>query len=137
MSRTLVLVVCLTLAPAIANAEKVKPTPLPTPQAQCYDMQHCVDAAVPPIVVACRQGFECNVANERFAITANQAAERAIQIYRCDSKTFTKKSTCNTCFKKAKSLIKDKMVFGIFRGLLSYTNWNILQAQRGKCDSIQ
>ena len=119
-----------------AAATKATPTPAPTPQAACYQMQDCVDQAVSPIASACRAGVECNRDNDKFVITAGELAQRAIDHWKCDTKVFKTRGLCIRCYNKAKSAVRDRMGAFLFRGFMSFANWNIENSKDTRCNAM-
>lgn len=91
-------------------------TATPTPSA-CQSLQACVDSSVDQAVASCAASNpNCpSVTDDRFAVTATQLANRAINKFKCTDRK--RRSNCNLCYAKAKSVLRMRYDLALFHGI--------------------
>jgi hypothetical protein len=91
----------------------------------CQSVQTCVDAGVDTALSSCTtatpecdlNSFPTNKTSDRFAASAGDIADRAIELKKCETKT--KKFACNACYKSAQAPLKNRFFGKLFHGLLA------------------
>jgi hypothetical protein len=88
---------------------------------ECQTVQACVADQVPQIVSSCAQTTPTCISksNDRFALTADVLADRAVKRLKCDTKTFKTTRACNICFETAKLPLKSRYNGILFHGMLA------------------
>ena len=124
---SLVVVASAGVGPVVAQSVDPTPTVFPTATAQpkgplCPTTQACVSQQVPQVLQSCFAADpSCTLkSSDRFALTAEDLANRAIDARNCtDSKFLTSKKKCNVCYQRAKKPLSVRAAGFLFRGLVA------------------
>ncbi len=125
------------IGPAVAEGVDPTPTPTPTATAQpkgplCPATQACVSQQVPQVLQSCfAADASCTLKqSDRFALTAEDLANRAIASRNCtESEFLTSKKKCNFCYQRAKKPLSLRASGVLFRGLVAQAV-KIVEAKR-------
>jgi len=88
-----------------------------TPSA-CSTVRSCITTGVPQTMTSCLAATPaCTLETpDKFGVTAQQLADRAIAKAKCSTKTTRRK--CNVCYAAAKLPLQYRFKFDLFHGLL-------------------
>ena len=125
------------IGPVAVQSEDPTPTVTPTATARpkgplCSATQACVDQQVPQIVQSCLAAdTACTLEGSgRFAMTAEDLANRAIDAENCNKARFlTSKRKCNLCYQTAKKPLSTRAAGVLFRGLIGQAV-RVIEAKR-------
>ncbi len=124
------------IGPAVAEGVDPTPTPTPTATAQpkgplCPATQACVSQQVSQVLQSCfAADASCTLKqSDRFALTAEDLANRAIASRNCTAELVTSKRQCNSCYQRAKKPLSLRASGVLFRGLVAQAV-KIVEAKR-------
>ena len=136
----LAVLLILLVSAGSAGAQEATPTPTPAPEnfQSCLPVQDCVTNGLAPLVDGCyTSNPACTSANhDKNAVTADEIAQRAISARKCDTRTFTRRSSCGQCYRAAALPLRFRYDGALFHGILAYATKIIQSTMHEKCDSL-